>query len=197
MSTDLRYREAMEMLLEWVREAETRGEPEANTAALATADSDARPSVRTVYLQFAEDGAPVFFVNRKSGKGQQLEANPRASLCLFWQLLRRQIILEGEVRLLDKAEAEALWHQRPRESALAAWVSQQELSEGDTERLKRDLQKTKRAFGFEIIARPDHWVGYRMSPDRLVFWNKNWGRAGRRLYMRDSGGVWEFHQQEP
>lgn len=197
MSADLRYREAMEMLQEWMREADVRGEPEANTAALATADSEARPSVRTVYLQFTEDGAPVFFVNRKSGKGHQLEDNPRAGLCLFWQLLRRQIVLEGEVRLLNKVEAEELWHHRPRESTLAAWVSQQELSEGDTERLKRDLQQAKRAFGFEIISRPEHWVGYRMSPDRLVFWNKNWGRAGRRQYIRGSDGVWEFHQQEP
>lgn len=197
MTTDPHYREAMDTLLEWIREAEHRGEAEANTAALATANTAARPSVRTVYIQFTEDPAPAFFVNGKSGKGRQLEDNPRAGLCLFWQMLRRQAILEGEVRPLSEAEADRLWQQRPRESALAAWASQPDLHEGDTERLRQDLQQAKRAFDFAAVSRPHHWVGYRMSPDRIVLWNQNWRRAGRRLYELGSKGAWECHQQEP
>lgn len=185
------------MLLEWIREADHRGEPEANTAALATADNSARPSVRTVYLHFTGDREPVFFVNRKSGKGRQIETNPRVALCLFWQFLRRQVILEGEARALEEAEADRLWQQRPRESALAAWASHPECHEGDTDRLRQDLEQAKRAFDFEAVSRPAHWVGYRVSPDRIVFWNKNWRRAGRRLYERGSDGAWEFHRREP
>lgn len=197
MTDDPRYREAMDLFLEWLREADRRGELEANTAALATADASAKPSVRTVYLQFTEDRSPAFFVNRKSGKGRQIEANPRAGLCLFWQSLHRQVILEGDLHPLTDAEADRLWRGRPRESALAAWASHQELSEGDAVRLRQDLQQAKRAFDFETVSRPHHWVGYRMSPDRIVFWNKNWRRAGRRLYRFGPDGAWEFHQQEP
>jgi pyridoxamine 5'-phosphate oxidase len=197
MTDDPRYREAMDMLLEWIREAEHRGEPEANTAALATADMSARPSVRTVYVQFTQDGAPAFFVNGKSGKGRQVETNPRVALCFFWQPLHRQIILEGEAGALEDPEADRLWLQRPRESALAAWASQQELPEGDTGRLQENLEQAKRAFDFEVVSRPQHWVGYRIAPDRIGFWNKNWRRAGRRLYERGPDGAWEFHRREP
>lgn len=197
MNADACYREALELLRDWLREADSRGAPEANAAALATADADGRPSVRTVYLQWSDRGEPVFFVNLHSGKGRQLEENPRVGLCLFWPLLRRQVTLEANARLLDAAEADDLWHRRPRESALAAWASRPELTEGDAERLHQDLNEARRAFDFEPVPRPYHWAGFRIEPDRLEFWNQNWRRAHqRRLYSQEESG-WVRHIQEP
>jgi pyridoxine/pyridoxamine 5'-phosphate oxidase len=68
--------------------------------ALATTDRDAHPFVRLVYLVAIEAAELLFFANTesgKSGKGQQLIDNPRASLCFFWRELQEQVTLEGDV----------------------------------------------------------------------------------------------------
>lgn len=195
---DARYAEAIRNLRQRIGEADHRGQPDANAASLATADTAGRPSVRTVYLQFSEDGNPVFFVNKKSGKGKQLEVNPRVALCLFWPQLKEQATLEGDVTPLDDATADDVWSHRPRDSALAAWVSHQELPDGDTAHLHQDVKEAKRIFDFEAVPRPRHWVGYRVDPDRIEFWAASWRRlSGRHLYRRAEDGTWELTTQEP
>ena len=63
--------------------------------ALATANERAEPSVRFVLLKaFAPDGFD-FYTDYRSDKADQLEANPRAALALWWPELGRQVRVSG------------------------------------------------------------------------------------------------------
>lgn len=192
------YHEAIEKLRDRMREADHRGQPDANACALATAGDRGQPAVRMIYLQFTEEHEPIFFVNGNSGKGRDLEVNPHAAVCFFWPQLQEQAILEGGVTPLPEAEADRYWRQRSRDSALAAWVSRQDLPEGDTEEVRRKVREVKRQFDFESVPRPRQWVAYRLDPERIEFWVSSWRRlSGRQLYRRDADGRWTTATQEP
>src|SRR5437870_7799947 len=83
--------------------------------ALATADTNHRPSVRFVLLKGADERGFVFFTNATSQKGRELRANPYASLAFYWDEILRQVRAAARVELVAAAEADAYWLTRPRE----------------------------------------------------------------------------------
>src|ERR1043165_10062071 len=64
----------------WFTAAIEAGIRDVNAMSLATAGSDARPSVRIVLLKGFDHDGFVFFTNYDSEKGKQLDANPDAAL---------------------------------------------------------------------------------------------------------------------
>jgi Pyridoxamine 5'-phosphate oxidase len=67
----------------------------------------------------------VFFSDIRSRKGRELRSNPLASLAFYWQPQGRQVRVEGRVKEVTAAEADAYWPTRPRQSQLAASASHQ------------------------------------------------------------------------
>lgn len=190
--------EAIVQLRELVDQARVRGEPESNAATLATADAtNARPSARTVYVHLDADSV-VFFVNSRAGKGQQLQWNPQAALCFFWRQIAQQVVVEGDVERLDAADSDPFWQQRPRASALGARASQSHAPDADKSALDARLRREKSDSDFAPVERPAHWLGYRLRPDRLVFWDTGWQRMRlRRSVERQIDGTWHSSARQP
>src|SRR6267378_3573869 len=109
----------------WFTAAIEAGIRDVNAMSLATAGTDARPSVRIVLLKSFDRDGFVFFTNYDSAKGEQLEANPYAALGFYWIELDRQIRISGKVQKTSRKESEAYFHSRPVGSQLGAWVSRQ------------------------------------------------------------------------
>lgn len=185
-------------LAEWIESARRRGESDAHAATLATVDpAFVRPSVRTVYVQI-DDDALVFFVNTRSGKGQQLRWHPHAALCFFWRGLQQQVNVEGVVDMLKDDAADRLWAQRSRESTLVARSSDQHAVFGDPDAFRARLEQEHDNYNFERAPRPENWRGYRLLPTRLEFWATGWHRARPRyLFERAPSGGWQSAVQEP
>src|SRR5205085_8853651 len=105
----------------WFTAAVEAGIRDVNAMSLATADPDARPSVRIVLLKgFDQDGF-VFFTNYESEKGRHLESNPYAALGFYWIELDRQIRIGGKTEKTSRLESERYFHSRPLGSQLGAW----------------------------------------------------------------------------
>lgn len=185
-------------LEETIAQGYARDDADANAAALATSDvTSGRPSVRTVYVHIRYEEI-VFFVNSYSGKGQQLQWNPYAALCFFWRYMQQQVTVDGLVEVLDDAVADDYWSRRSRESTLGSHASRQHLHEGDEAGLKARLHEEKQRFSFTKSNRPAHWIGYRLIPDRLEFWDTGWGRLrARELFECDMERHWTRLTQEP
>jgi pyridoxamine 5'-phosphate oxidase len=69
-----------------------------------------------VLLRGFDERGFVFFTNYDSRKCQDLEANPRAALVLYWAPLERQVRIEGTVEKLSAQELDAYLQSRPRGS---------------------------------------------------------------------------------
>src|SRR5262245_65037581 len=95
----------LEQFRHWFSEAAAAVEvPEA--VALATATSDAAPSVRMVLLKGFDERGVVFFSHYTSRKGRELEANPQAALLFHWSPLGRQVRVEGSGMRVVGVESE-------------------------------------------------------------------------------------------
>lgn len=188
------YIAAIERLRASFIEAHQRELPGAATAALATSDATGNPSVRMVSIVAIDDGGPVFFTHRDSGKGRQLASNPRAGLCFFWPQLSQQAIVEGSVRPLDATLSDRYWSRRPRDRQLLSWASQ--LDETDYER--DPLAAAQRRFADQVVPCPPGWDALRVTPHRIELWKPTWGDPKpREQYTPDENGGWRLTQREP
>ena len=109
----------------WFQAATDVGVPMPEAAAVATADGDGTPSVRMVLVKEADDDGFVFYTNYESRKARELAANPRAALLFYWDLLGRQVRIEGGVQRTAAEESAAYIRTRARGSQLSALSSPQ------------------------------------------------------------------------
>jgi pyridoxamine 5'-phosphate oxidase len=169
--------------------------PDAMT--LATVDASGAPDARMVLLKgFGADGFR-FFSNHESAKADQLGANARASLILYWRELDRQVRIRGPVERLDDAESDAYFATRPRDSQLGAWASPQSRPLADRAELEERLREVEERFGEGEVPRPPHWGGYLVRHEELEFWQGQVGRLHDRFrYVREGEG-WRIERLGP
>jgi pyridoxamine 5'-phosphate oxidase len=181
----------------WLREAIAAGHPEPTAMSLATVSPDGEPAVRVVLLKGVDARGLVFYTNYESEKGRHLAAHPRAAAGLFWVLLERQIRVTGSVDKVAREESEAYFRQRPRESQLGAWASEQSGVIEGRAALEARLREARERFGDGEIACPPHWGGYRLTPERVELWQGRPSRLHDRLrYTRTDGG-WKIDRLAP
>ena len=186
----------LEQFASWFAEADaelTLGE----AMALATVDSDGAPDARMVLLKgFGPDGFR-FFTNYESVKGGQLGANPRAALVLYWAQLDRQVRIRGTVERLSDAESDEYFASRPRDSQIGAATSPQSRPI-ERDELDRRYRELEREVGDGAVPRPEHWGGYRVSPETIEFWQGRESRMHDRFrYTREADGGWAVVRLAP
>ena len=157
----------------------------------------------------AEAGFLVFYTNRTSPKGRDMEAVPYATAIFHWDGLTRQARISGPVLSSPDQESDTYWRTRPRTSQLAAWASDQSMPVDSRDAfLARYAEQEERHGGPEgpEIPRPPHWGGYRLWFDRVELWVAGDGRIhDRGLWTRSlqplehtyEGGPWSVARLQP
>lgn len=185
----------VELAADWIRRAIQSGVREAGAVALATADANGRPSSRFVLMKgFDRDGL-LFVGQTVSRKGTDIAANPQASASFYWQELRLQLHLAGPITQVDPQLSDELFAARPLAAKAAAAASHQDGELADENVLDAEVQRLI-ASG-RPIERPPRWTGYRLSPERIEFWQGGESRLHRRLEYNKVGASWKWHRLQP
>ena len=173
----------------WLAEAAAAGLPEPNAMVLSTMTDAGRPRARSVLLKSHGPDGFVFYTNRESRKAADIAANPRAALLFHWKSLRRQIRIEGPLGLATDAESDAYFASRHRDSQLGAWASDQSRPLDTRDVFEARFEAAQARFAGRDVPRPPHWGGYRLTPERIEFWQDRAHRLHeRRLFVRDEDG---------
>mgnify|MGYP001248834812 CR=1 FL=1 len=174
---------------EWFADAK-KSEPLLPEAmSLATAGNDGKVSSRMVLMKSATESGFVFFTNTDSQKAICINQNSNVALLFHWKSLSRQIRINGRAELIDKADSDAYFATRPRESKIGAWSSMQSKPMLNKEVLAKNIEAYKAQFGSGQIPRPPFWEGYRVFPEQMEFWEEGEFRLhNRRQYNKTPTG---------
>jgi pyridoxamine 5'-phosphate oxidase len=181
----------------WLAEAEATEPSDANACALATVEDGPlgpRPDVRIVLMKHHDADGFIFYSNFDSAKGRQLAACPWAALDFHWKSLRRQVRISGSTHIVGAAVADAYFATRPRLSQLSAWASEQSRPLDHRETFEARLAAIGVQFPTQV-PRPPFWGGWRLTPERIEFWEERDGRQHHReCYTRQGAepGDWQF-----
>jgi pyridoxamine 5'-phosphate oxidase len=165
--------------------------------ALATADANARPSVRIVLLRGVDARGLRFFTSYTSRKGRDLSDNPHAAAALYWPQLERQVRVEGEVARLSDDESDDYFDARPRGHRLAAWASEQSEPLESQAILEERFAHFEQRFEGEDVPRPHSWGGYLLVPSRIEFWEGRTNRMHERSVYSKTGNAWQRTRLQP
>jgi len=194
------------LLETWLAEA-SAAIRNATAMTLASVDADGRPSARMVIGRGfdARAGWLVFYTDRESAKGRDLEARPWAALVFHWDALERQVRVEGPVTPAPDADADAYWRSRPPDARIAAVASEQSRPVASRAAFLARMEEAAKRFG-DDAPRPARWVGYRVWAERVELWVGQPARAhDRALWTRTlaragdgfSAGPWQSTRLQP
>lgn len=171
---------------DWLHEATSRRiTPNPDAMVLATTSTDCQPSARVVLCKsvVVQPGYVVFYTNYRSRKGLELEAVPHAAAVVHWDVLGRQVRLEGQIVKSPSAESDAYFASRPLASRIGAWGSRQSEFLLSRAALAEQIAAAARRFGvtpettMATVPRPSHWGGYRLWPAAIELWVEGPGRV--------------------
>ena len=166
----------------WFDDAVVAGVTEPNAMVLATAGPDGRPSSRTVLCKAMDPRGFAFYTNYTSAKSHDLRATRYASATFPWYPLHRQVNVRGTVEPVSSDETAAYWSTRPRGAQLGAWASAQSVAVRDRRVLDDALATvTQRFEGQDTVPCPGHWIGWRIVPEQVEFWQGRGDRLHDRL----------------
>jgi pyridoxamine 5'-phosphate oxidase len=184
-------------LRRWLADAIVAGVLEPNAMVVGTADPTGRPSGRTVLLKALDERGLTFYTNYGSRKAIEATRNPYASAVFPWHSMGRQVVVEGRVERVDRAETEAYFATRPRESQLGAWASPQSQVVAERAVLDAALVEVTDRYTDQPVPAPPNWGGLRVVPESVEFWQGREGRLHDRLRYRDGGGIWIVERLGP
>ena len=182
----------------WLQQAVDAGLDLPNAMVLATAAKDGLPTARYVLLKDLDDRGFVFYSHADSVKGRQLAENPAAALVFYWAPMHRQVRIEGSVEGVADGDADEYFQSRPYDSRVSAWIARQSSVVASREYLEEEYYRVAGEFPGEEIPRPEDWVGYRVVPEKIEFWQGREGRLHDRIeYIQNEDGSWLMQRLAP
>ena len=181
----------------WLKKAQDTGIVLPESMSISTCTPEGRPSSRMVLLKEVDSEGFVFFTNYDSRKAGDLEANPFAALLFHWNILQRQVRIEGRVERISSAQSNAYFQSRGRGSRIGAWASHQSQELDDRQTLVEKVKYFEEKFAGKEIPLPEFWGGYRVIPESIEFWQGKADRLHDRFVYQPTEKNWTVKRLNP
>ena len=186
-----------ELFQQWFDDANKSGILLPESMSVTTCNKDLQPSSRMVLLKEFDENGFVFYTNYESRKCQELAENPKVALLFHWNVLQRQVRIEGIVEKVSKEQSEKYFHSRDRGSQIGAWASKQSHRYQHESELKERFKHYEQEFAGKQVPLPDFWGGWRVKPHFIEFWQGRASRLHDRICFEHDGGNWQQFKLHP
>jgi pyridoxamine 5'-phosphate oxidase len=186
----------LDLFTQWQSDAAQAGLADPTGCVIATVQPDGSVRQRFVLLKGFDEQGFVFFTNYESDKAVALASYGRASMLFPWTELDRQVSISGEVTKISEEASDAYFSTRPYASQIAAWTSEQSRPIASRSDLEAQYQGALERFKDNPVARPPHWGGFRLNPQRIEFWQGGSDRLHDR-FVYDFDAAWVVTRLQP
>ena len=187
----------LDLFEKWLRQACDAKLPDPTAMSIATVDEGGRPYQRIVLLKHYDAQGFVFYTNLGSRKAQHIAKNNQVSLLVPWHTLDRQVHVTGGAEPLSPLEVVKYFHSRPKDSQIAAWVSQQSSRISARSMLEAKFMELKQKFANGEIPLPSFWGGFRVRFDSIEFWQGGAHRLHDRFLFTRMAEHWHVDRLAP
>jgi pyridoxamine 5'-phosphate oxidase len=181
----------------WLGQAMEANVPEAQATILSSVSLEGKPSSRVVYIREFENNKFWIYTNYNSRKAKELMQNGNVTLNFFWPELERQIRIEGVAVKADKEKSDAYFNNRPRESQIGAWASNQSAVLKNRDELEAAVENIRKKFEGKDVPRPDFWGGFEIEANYYEFWQGRKSRLHDRISYTLDKNKWLIKRLAP
>lgn len=181
----------------WLGQAVEAKVPEVQALTLGTVSREGKPASRIVYVREFENNKFWIYTNYNSRKAKEMLQNPNVSLTFFWPELERQIRIEGVAQKAASDRSENYFNNRPRESQIGAWASNQSTVLKNREELEANVENIRSRFEEKNIPRPEFWGGFEITANYYEFWQGRKSRLHDRISYTLEKKKWNIKRLAP
>lgn len=162
----------IELLNSWLQEERTAGAPNPQQAVLSTSTPDAVPHARVVAIREINADGLLFFTQRNTRKVGELLSNPVAAITFWFELLQREVIIEGRAIPLTDQDNALYWEGYSREAQIrfCSYAPTSSQAVASKQVLEDKREQIKRNYTDLPIPVSELYCGFRLRPARFVFY---------------------------
>ena len=191
-----KYDDPMLFFSEWYQDAHEKNAADPHAVVLSTVDKSGQPSSRIVYMRELLEEGFIIYTNYLSRKGAEIGVNQKVAGLFYWDVLERQVRVEGEAVMVDAQISDDYFASRPRISQIGAWASEQSTEIESRASLEERVAFFEKKYPNEV-PRPPHWGGYLIVPNYFEFWQGRLGRLHDRLCYKREEENWLKYRIAP
>jgi pyridoxamine 5'-phosphate oxidase len=185
------------LFTQWFNDANKSGILLPEAMSVSSCSSDGQPSSRMVLLKHFDEQGFVFFTNYGSRKSNELVENNKVALLFHWNVLQRQIRIEGTVEKVTPQESADYFHSRDRGSQIGAWASKQSQKLTHDNELKERMVNLTDKYAKGEVPHPEFWGGWRVKPTYIEFWQGRASRLHDRVCFEKKDEAWQNFKLHP
>jgi pyridoxamine 5'-phosphate oxidase len=164
--------QAINILQKWIEEEKQSGAPAPQCAVLSTVSDIAEPHARVVAIREITDMGLLFFTQSGTKKVKELENCSKCALTFWFELLQRQVQIQGEVEPLSDLENKDYWDGNPSESHIRFYsyaptsgqpIPNKQLLEDRKKEIEAEYKDKK-------MPMSPFYKGFRIIPHKITFY---------------------------
>lgn len=182
----------------WAQARENSPLNQKSAICVTTIDAQGYPSSRFVDLKFASAEGFIFCTHLSSAKAQDIQANPKGSMCIWWDHRGLQVRLKGTLAPISATQAHIYWAERGKEAQLTSLSFMQSHPLADETHLAQTLQNSQAQYQNSAVPRPLNWGGFQLLPHEMEFLTFQESRLHlREQYLRTHHSNWTYGLLQP
>ena len=181
----------------WFDDANKSGILLPEAVSVSSVSAIGQPSSRMVLLKEFDTDGFVFYTNYGSRKSNELDDNNKVALLFHWNVLQRQIRIEGCVEKVSAEQSANYFHSRDRGSQIGAWASKQSHKTQSEQELADNVTSYTQKFAGKDVPLPEFWGGWRVKPHYIEFWQGRASRLHDRVCFEKSATGWDHFKLHP